>query len=39
MSTEHRMIPGTHEWPRTPECICGKDWEVCARTLAKEANQ
>lgn len=23
----HRMIPGTHEWPRTPECRCGKPWD------------
>jgi hypothetical protein len=24
----HRMIPGTHEWPREPECVCGSpyDW-------------
>lgn len=24
--TVHRLMPGTHEWPQTPECVCGADW-------------
>lgn len=24
--TQHFMLPGTHEWPRTPECRCGAEW-------------
>lgn len=26
--TVHRMMPGTHEHPSTPECVCGADWSI-----------
>jgi len=24
---QHGMLPGSHEWPRTPECRCGERWD------------
>lgn len=26
-ATEHRMLPGSHERPRGPECRCGAEWD------------
>jgi len=23
----HRMVPGSHERPRGPECRCGAEWD------------
>lgn len=36
-SGEHFMLPGTHEWPRTPECKCGSDWDYWGDQCAKVA--
>lgn len=36
----HRMLPGTHEWPRTPQCRCGSDYDYwgdrCPRDTKRE---
>ena len=38
----HRMIPGTHEQPSGPECLCGADWDrwnsCCTTALAPGAS-
>lgn len=28
--TKHRMLPGSHEWPREPECVCGAPYDYWA---------
>lgn len=39
----HFMLPGTHEWPRTPECRCGAVWfrdaDACARQFDETGAQ
>ena len=38
--SEHRMIPGSHERLRGPECFCGREWDwfndTCTITYEKQ---